>query len=99
MEIKELQQKADEIINAIDNKVNVKHNDSLTIRHLIEEIGELAEEINKPDLRNEQINKENLSDELTDVLLFTIRLANNNNINLEEAINNKINKLKKRHNL
>lgn len=99
MEIKELQNKAEEIINMIDNKVNVKHNDSLTIRHLTEEFGELAEEVNKPDLRNEQINKENLEEELADVILLLTKIANNNNINLEQAIDKNIEKLKQRHNL
>ncbi len=99
MEIEELQKISEEIINKIDNKLNVKHNDSLTLRHLIEEFGELANEIDKPDLRNGTVNKENVEEELADMILLLTKIADNNNINLEQAINNKIQKLKQRHSL
>jgi len=99
MNIREMQENAEKIINLIDDKINVRHNDSLTMRHLIEEMGELARQINKPDLRNEQIDKENLEEELADVILLLSRIANNNNIDLEQSVTNKIEKLKQRHNL
>jgi len=99
MEISEIQEKINELINLIDDKTSCKHDNSLTIRHLIEEIRELANEVDKPDLRNEKIDIENLKEEIADVLILTTRLASNNNINIQEAILNKINKLKQRHNL
>ena len=59
----------------------------------------MANQLNKPNIRNEQINKEELAEELADVLLLTIRLANIYNINIEENIIKKIEKLKQRHNI
>ena len=99
MEIKELQTEAENIVNKIDEKLKVEHDNELILMHLTEEIGEIAREIINPKLRRVDKNGDNLSEEIADVILLTSKLANNNNINLEEAINNKIKKLKKRHNL
>ena len=44
MEIKDLQKEAEEIINKIDQKNNVDHNNNeTTFLHLTEEFGEIAE--------------------------------------------------------
>jgi NTP pyrophosphatase (non-canonical NTP hydrolase) len=99
MELKDLQKKADEIIDKIDNKLNCKHDINSTFMHLIEEIGEVAGELNKPNIRGENINKEELGDELVDVLFFISRIANLKDIDLEESISNKIKKLNQKHNL
>lgn len=99
MEIKELQQKADVIIEEIDKKFKCEHNLNNSFMHLIEELGEMTREINKPNIRNENIDKEKLGDEMSDVLLLIAKIANINNINLEESINRKITKLNKRHEL
>jgi len=99
MKIIDLQKKADEIIDTIDKKFNCKHNINNTILHLLEELGEVANELNKPNIRNEPINKEHLGEELSDLLIFIARIANLNNIDLEQSIKNKIGELNKRHNL
>lgn len=99
MEIKELQTKSDEIINLIDKKLGVEHNINNTIIHIIEELGELASQINNKNIRNIEQDKENLEEEIADVLILIMRLANNYNINAEKAIIDKFNKLKQRHNL
>jgi NTP pyrophosphatase (non-canonical NTP hydrolase) len=99
MEVKDLQNKIEEIITAIDDKMDVKHNHNETLMHLIEELGEVARHLGKPSIRKENINKEELADEIADVLMFMTRLATLHNIDLEESINAKINKLKQRHNL
>jgi NTP pyrophosphatase (non-canonical NTP hydrolase) len=99
MELKEFQKKADEIINKIDDKKGCAHNLNNTILHLIEELGEVANQLGKPGIRNEQINKQELGKELADVLIFLARIANLNNINLEHSINSKITELNQRHNL
>jgi NTP pyrophosphatase (non-canonical NTP hydrolase) len=97
MEIKELQKKADEDIDKIDKKVNVEHNLENTILHLIEEVGELIAEIGKVKYRNQNIDMENLKDEIADVILFLCKIANIYNINIQDAINKKFEKLEKRH--
>jgi NTP pyrophosphatase (non-canonical NTP hydrolase) len=97
MEIKELQKKADEIIDKIDKKVNVEHNLNNTFMHLIEELGELTAELGKLKYRNQNIDMENLKDEIADVVLFLCKLGNIYNIDIQDAINKKIEKLEKRY--
>ncbi len=58
METKDLQKQPNEIINKIDNKVNCNHNINNTFLHLIEEIGKLSNILNKPNIRNKEINIE-----------------------------------------
>jgi len=99
MEVKELQDKAKEIVEKIDTKFNVKHDNNNTIMHLMEEVGELTNNLNKPNIRNEKIDIENLKEELGDVILLTMQIASNNNIDIEEAVKSKIEILKKRHNI
>ena len=99
MEIKKLQEKTDEIINKMDAKTNCKHDINNTIIHLIEEIGELAKELNKPNIRNKPIDREELGNEIADVLFFITRIANLNEIDLEASINNKIKKLNEKYDL
>jgi len=97
MDIKDWQKKADEIINKIDNKCGCSHDINNTFIHLIEELGEVARELNKPNIRNENINREELGKEIADVLFFIARVANLNNIDIEEAINGKLKELNARH--
>ncbi len=99
MELKELQKKSDEIIDKMDEKFKCKHCVNHTFLHLIEEIGEIAREINKPNIRNKDIDKEELGKELADVMIFVLRLANLHDIDLEESIKEKINELTERYEL
>ena len=99
MEIKELQKQAEEITNKIDNKLDFIHNNENILIHLTEELGEISREILNPKLKRGNTNIENLKEEIADVTLLIFKLANNNNIDLENAINNKIEKLKQRHDL
>jgi len=99
MEIKELQKKSDEIINKLDGKFECNHNVNNTFIHFIEELGEIASELNNPNIRGRDINKKELGKELADLLFFISRLANLNDIDLEESINEKIIELNKRHSM
>jgi len=96
MEIKKFQKKADEIINSIDGKIGIEHDVNNAFMHLIEEVGEVANQLNKPNIRNEEIEKQKLAEELCDVLIFIARIANIHSIDLEDAIEGKINKLKQK---
>lgn len=99
MEVKELQSRINETIELIDEKTKCEHNVNNTFLHLIEELGEVANQLNKPNIRNEENKKEDLADELADVLLLTTRIAHLHDVDIEEAIVGKIKKLKERHNL
>lgn len=84
-------------IEKIDKKFKIKRDSQLGLSQLMEEIGELAEEINKPKLRHQKINPENLNGEFADVLLQLAILAKLHNINFEKAVKSKIKELKERH--
>ena len=99
MEIKELQAQAENIINRIDEKLGAKHDDELILMHLTEELGEISREIINPKLKREDKNKDNLGEEIADLIILTSKLANNNSIDIENAISNKMKKLKERHKL
>ena len=99
MEIKEFQDKCVIIVNEIDEKLKANHDNETTILHLIEEFGEIARQIVNPRLNRDKINKENLEEEIADVILLISKLADNNEIDIEKAVNKKIKELKERHNL
>ena len=83
----------------IDNKLNVDRDAQLNLSQLLEELGELARIVNFKRLRNKNPEKKDLEDEFADVFLQLSILADNFDIDLEKAILNKIEILKKRHNL
>ncbi len=99
METEELQRKIIDLMYKMDEKYKCTHNTESTFNHIIEEIGELAKEINKPKIRNEQIIKQELSNEIADVLILLIHLASINEINIENSILHKMQELKQRNNL
>jgi len=99
MNLQESQKEAEEIVNKIDDKLNFKHDNENILLHLTEELGEIARQILNPKIRRCKTDTKNLGEEIADNILLISKLANNNKIDLEEAIKNKINKLKERHNL
>ncbi|UZE94096.1 MAG: hypothetical protein IB618_00775 [Candidatus Pacearchaeota archaeon] len=100
MEVEDLKNKANEFLDLLYKKFNCDHNSTNTVLHLAEEVGEIAREINKPNIRkNEQIDMENLKEQIGDVLILVMRLAKIHDINLEKTVQNKIKKIKEIHNL
>jgi NTP pyrophosphatase (non-canonical NTP hydrolase) len=95
-EMKEFQKKCADIVRKIDEKYGIKRDPHLSFAQLTEEVGELANEISKPKLRNKLANKENLKGEFADVFLQIIILADILEIDIEEAVENKIKVLKER---
>jgi len=96
MEIKEFQKMCADVVDKIDKKYGIERDPQLAFTQLMEEIGELARDINLKRLRRKEPDKENLSGEFADVFLQLAMLAEMHNIDLEEAIENKIKKLKER---
>jgi len=97
--INEFQKMCAKFVNDIDNKYNIKRDPHFCFTQLMEEIGELAKEINKPRLRSQEIDQKNLKGEFADVFLQLSALAGLLDVNLEEAVKEKIEEIKKRHNL
>lgn len=87
------------VVSDIDAKYNITRDPQFSFTQFMEEVGELAKEINKPRLRNKEIDRENLQGEFADVILQLSILATMFTIDFEEAVASKIKILKERHNL
>jgi len=99
MDTKEFQKRCSNIVKDIDVKYNFERDLHISFAQFIEEVGELAKEINKPRLRNKEIDRENLKGEFADVLLQFAILADMLDIDFENAVETKVEILKERHGL
>ena len=97
METKELQRKAVGLVDVLDRKFSVQRDAQLNFTQMVEEIGELAKDINLPRLRNKQPEAQNLADEFADVFLQLSKQADIAGVDLEKAVVAKIEELKKRY--
>jgi NTP pyrophosphatase (non-canonical NTP hydrolase) len=96
METKEFQKKCVEIVKEIDKKFNIERDPHLCFAQLIEEIGEVAKDINTPKLRNKEIDRNNLEGEFADVFVLLSALADLYDIDFEKAVEEKIKILKEK---
>ncbi|MDD3190685.1 MAG: MazG nucleotide pyrophosphohydrolase domain-containing protein [Candidatus Pacebacteria bacterium] len=99
METKDLQQICTELTARIDEKYEIDRDPQLAFAQLIEEIGELAVDINRPALRNQALDEESLKQDFADIFLLLSALANIYDIDIETAMQEKIEILKERHEL
>ena len=97
METKEFQKKCAKIVSDIDNKHGIKRDLQLSFTQMMEEIGELARDINLPKLRSQEIDKNNLKGEFADVILQLSALADMLGVDFEKAVEAKMKTLKDRH--
>jgi NTP pyrophosphatase (non-canonical NTP hydrolase) len=97
MNVKEFQKNSAEVVFKLDKKFSVNRTAQMALSQLLEELGELAKEVNKPALRNQQSNKEALEDEFADTTLQLVALAEMLNIDIEKAVEKKIKILAERH--
>lgn len=97
MEIKEAQKESFEVLEQINKKLGVKHDPKWMFLSLVEEVGEVARELSrKQDGYRGEFNKEELADELSDIISRTLIIAEDNKIDLEEAFKKKLKKIKER---
>lgn len=97
METKKFQQKCVELVNELDKKFNIKRDPHLSFVQLIEEVGELAKDINLPRLRNKEADRKNLEGEFADVIMQLAILARMYKIDFEDVVEDKINNLRERY--
>lgn len=97
--MKKIQKSAAEIVDQIDKKYKVKRDVQLTVCQLVEELGELVEQVNFKRLRNKEPAKKDIEGEFADVFLQLAKLADSFEVDLGKAILDKIKTLKNRHNL
>ena len=96
MEFIDFQKKCADIVGKIDKKYGINRDPQLSFVQFVEEIGELAKDINLKRLRGKDPNRENFEGEFADVFLNLSILAEMYNVNLEKAVEHKIEKLKER---
>jgi len=99
MQTKDFQKLGAKIVSGVDEKYNLKRDGQLAVAQLVEELGELAKEVNLEKLRSKKPRKKDLEDEFADVLLQFCKLADMFDVDLEKAVLDKIEVLKKRHSL
>lgn len=99
MDIKEYQQRINELIDRIDEKNARVHDSDTTIIHLVEELGEISRQLFNKKTGRANLNKENLGEEIADVVMMLNKLATLHDIDMENALKGKMELLKKRHNL
>lgn len=97
METKKFQKKCVELVNELDKKFNIKRDPHLSFAQLIEEVGELAKDINLPRLRNKEADRKNLEGEFADVIMQLAILAEMYKIDFEDVVEEKINNLRERY--
>ncbi|RLI97703.1 MAG: hypothetical protein DRO99_02640 [Candidatus Aenigmatarchaeota archaeon] len=97
METKQLQKKAVGMVDTLDRKFSVERDAQLNFTQMVEEVGELAKEINLPRLRSRDADKNNLEGEFADIFLLLSKMAEMCNVDLETAVENKLKALEKRH--
>lgn len=64
--------------------------------HLMEEVGELAEQLFSKKVRPERFNENVLKEEVCDVILVALGISNLLNIDLSKELNKKLDELEKR---
>ena len=97
MDTKDFQRMCNKVIEDIDNKIGLERDHQLHFTQLMEEIGELAKDINMPRLRSKSADVNNLSGEFADVFLLLFSLAEKHGIDVEDSTLSKMEKLKERH--
>ena len=99
MHIREYQKLATAIMDKIDKKFSLNRDAQLNLSQLVEELGELAKVVNLEKLRNKKPEKKDLEEEFADVFLQFAKLADLFDVDLEKAVLDRIEVLKKRYNL
>lgn len=86
MEVKELQKKIVEHVEAWDKKRGVLYDEELAFTHLVEEIGEMAHEYISEKARRDEYNADELKNAIGDTLIQLARLANLRGLDIEETV-------------
>ena len=96
MEIEEAQKRVLEFEKKWAELKDIEFTPELTTLHLIEEVGEMTKQLFYKKAKPNKFDEENLKEEVIDVILVSLCLADKLKINLSEEIDKKINELNKR---
>ena len=94
MEINKFKEQVLKTFSEMDKLPNrKKHTKQSAVIHLVEEIGEIAKQVTNEYHRPEKFNKENLGEELADVMMFIVLLSEIYEINISKEMENSIKKV------
>lgn len=96
MEIEDIQNRVYEFAKKRAEIKNFKLDQETCLIHLMEEVGELAEQIYNKKARKDKYDDEVLKEEIGDIILEAMILAKTTNMNLSEQLDNKIKELNDR---
>ena len=97
MEIKEIQDKIMDFAQKRAKDKGFELTPELSYIHLTEELGEVARILSDKKIRPDKFNPEDFKEEIADVILESLILAKLCNIDIDKAMQDKINTLLKRH--
>lgn len=86
MEVKELQQKILELEAKWNKKRNYIPTEQTLFNHLVEEVGELAQQYVNQDQRKDKYSKEELENALGDIMIIVVELAALRGLDVEEIL-------------
>jgi len=96
MEIEEIQNKVTEFEEKRARLKDYHIKEELILIHLMEELGELSTQVMNKHARPDRYNKENMKEEVCDIILICLHLAKILDMNLSNELINKLNILNKR---
>lgn len=97
MDVKEIEKRIMNFVNQRTKSRNYELTSEHSYIHLTEELGEVARQLSNKKMRPDLFDENNLKEEIVDVILEAIILANTCKVDLDKEIQNKIDKLFKRH--
>jgi NTP pyrophosphatase (non-canonical NTP hydrolase) len=86
MNLNEAKMRAVEAVRIRLKKKGIKENLDLMLTHLMEEIGELALQVNNEKLKRKPIDIQNVGEELSDCIILLLTIANHFDIDIEKAL-------------
>jgi len=94
-----MQLKTNKIIDDIDKRMKGIHDTDTTIIHLSEEFEEISRQIYNQKIGRDNLDRKNMAEEIADVMMLLNKLATLHDIDVEKALIEKMDVLRKRHNL
>lgn len=90
MEIKEIQKKSVEAVKNRLKKKGIVLDNELILIHLMEESGEIAQQIMNKKLDRKEMDIDNLGEEIADCMILLMTLASQFNLDIEKELLDKI---------
>ena len=98
MELNEFQEQSVSAIKARLGKKGIELNTDMLLIHLVEEFGGIAQQIMNKKLKRRELDVNNIAEEISDCMILLSALAKQFDINLDQALNNKLNELRNKTN-